>query len=177
MEQFEVKRGLVKTIGGNAGLAKLGGQCFDDVKSAKNGGFTASFAILSHIQATYSEEGKLVVDVKQMKGDDLSKYLEADGGREQAMESRKRWSGFLDEATGYNSKQRGDKAKEAGKKISKANSNIRLAKKMMEMSKTMTDDVKAQALVFISEIEQKLEEGNGTRAMSLSEKLSKLIEG
>ena len=27
--------------------------------------------------------------------------------------------GFLDEATGYNAKQRGDKAKEAGKKISK----------------------------------------------------------
>ncbi|MBT6973253.1 MAG: DUF5611 family protein [Euryarchaeota archaeon] len=177
MEQFEVKRGLVKTIGGNAGLAKLGGQYFNKVKSGVNGGFSASFSILSHIQATYSEDGKLVVDVKQMKGDELSKYLQADGGRENAMESRKRWSGFLDEATGYNSKQRGDKAKEAGKKISKANSNIRLAKKLMEMSKTMTDDVKAQALVLISEIEQKLEEGNGTRAMSLSEKLSKLVEG
>ena len=177
MEQFEVKRGLVKTIGGNAGLAKLGGQYFNKVKSGVNGGFSASFSILSHIQATYSEDGKLVVDVKQMKGDALSKYLQADGGRENAMESRKRWSGFLDEATGYNSKQRGDKAKEAGKKISKANSNIRLAKKLMEMSKTMTDDVKAQALVLISEIEQKLEEGNGTRAMSLSEKLSKLVEG
>lgn len=177
MEQFEVKRGLVKTNGGNAGLAKLGGQYFDKVKSGVDGGFTASFSILSHIQATYSEDGKLVVDVEQMKGDALSKYLQADGGRENAMESRKRWSGFLDEATGYNSKQRGDKAKEAGKKISKANSNIRLAKKLMEMSKTMTDDVKAQALVLISEIEQKLEEGNGTRAMSLSEKLSKLVEG
>ena len=177
MEQFEVKRGLVKTIGGNAGLAKLGGQYFNKVKSGVNGAFSAPFSILSHIQATYSEDGKLVVDVKQMKGDELSKYLQADGGRENAMESRKRWSGFLDEATGYNSKQRGDKAKEAGKKISKANSNIRLAKKLMEMSKTMTDDVKAQALVLISEIEQKLEEGNGTRAMSLSEKLSKLVEG
>jgi hypothetical protein len=177
MEQFEVKRGLVKTIGGNAGLAKLGGQYFSGVKSGVDGGFTASFAILRNIQATYSEEGKLVVEVEQMKGDELSEFLQADGGREEAMESRKRWSGFLDEATGYNSKQRGDKAKEAGKKISKANSNIRLAKKLMEMSKTMTDDVKAQALTLISEIEQKLEEGNGTRAMSLSEKLSKLVEG
>ncbi len=112
-----------------------------------------------------------------MKGTELEAVLSSDGGREKAMESRKRWSSFLDQATGYNSKQRGDKAKEAGKKISKSKSNIKLALKLMEMSTSMDDATKEQANVLIAEIEQKLEEGNGTRALSLSEKLSKLVEG
>ncbi len=177
MERFEVKRGLVKTVGGNAGLAKLGSQYFEGVSSGVDGGFTASFGILSMISASYSEDGKLDVDVEQMKGQELDDFLSSDGGRELAMESRKRWSGFLDEATGYNSKQRGDKAKEAGKKISKSKSNIRLAKKLMEMSTSMTQETKDAANALIIEVEQKLEEGNGTRALSLSEKLSKLVEG
>ncbi|MCS5536866.1 MAG: DUF5611 family protein [Candidatus Poseidoniaceae archaeon] len=177
MERFEVKRGLVKTNGGNAGLAKLGSQYFNDVSSGVAGGFTASFGILSLIEANYSEDGKLVVEVEQMKGQDLDEFLNSDGGRELAMESRKCWAGFLDEATGYNSKQRGDKAKEAGKKISKAKSNIRLALKMIEMSSSMTQETKEEAQALIIEVEQKLEEGNGTRALSLSVKLSKLVEG
>ena len=177
MERFEVKRGLVKTMGGNAGLAKLGSQYFEELSSGVDGGFTASFGILSMISASYSDDGKLVVDVEQMKGQDLDTFLSSDGGRELAMESRKRWSGFLDDATGYNSKQRGDKAKEAGKKISKSKSNIRLAKKLMEMSTSMTQETKDAANALIVEVEQKLEEGNGTRALSLSEKLSKLVEG
>ena len=177
MEQFEVKRGLIKKSGGNAGLAKLGGQFFGEVSSGVDGGFTASFGILSKVSAHYSDEGKLVVDVEQLKGPELEAVLSSDGGREKAMESRKRWSGFLDQATGYNSKQRGDKAKEATKKISKSKSNIKLALKLMEMSTTIDDATKEQAHLLIAEIEEKLEEGNGTRALSLSEKLSKLVEG
>ena len=53
------------------------------------------------------------------------------------MESRKRWSGFLDEATGYNAKQRGDKAKEEAKKFSKAKSAIKMAHKSMELMKNL----------------------------------------
>ena len=124
MERFEVKRGVIKQCGGNAGLAKLGGEFFENVSSGVDGGFTASFGILSKVSAHSSDDGKLIVDVEQMKGSDLEAVLNSDGGREKAMESRKRWSGFLDQATGYNSKQRGDKAKEAGKKISKSKSNI-----------------------------------------------------
>ena len=177
MERFEVKRGVIKQCGGNAGLAKLGGEFFENVSSGVEGGFSASFGILSKVSAHYSDDGKLVVDVEQLKGADLEAVLNSDGGREKAMESRKRWSGFLDQATGYNSKQRGDKAKEAGKKISKSKSNIKLALKVMEMSTSMDDATKEQAHALIAEIEEKLEEGNGTRALSLSEKLSKLVEG
>ncbi len=177
MERFEVKRVVIKQCGGNAGLSKLGGEIFENVSSGVDGVFTASFGILSKVSAHYSDDGKLIVDVEQLKGSDLEAVLNSDGGREKAMESRKRWSGFLDQATGYNSKQRGDKAKEAGKKISKSKSNIKLALKLMEMSTSMDDATKEQAHALIAEIEEKLEEGNGTRALSLSEKLSKLVEG
>ena len=115
MERFAVKRGLEKTIGGNAGLAKLAAQHFNDVQANVNGEFQASFGLLSNISGCYTEQGKLQVDVVQLKGADLESFLSAEGGREQAMESRRRWSSFLDAATGYNAKQRGDKAKEDAK--------------------------------------------------------------
>jgi len=175
MERFEVKRGLTKSLGGNAGLAKLATQYFDNVVVDSDGAFTASFAILTHVQGEFSADGKLVVDVTQMKGDDLSGFLSGDGGREAAMESRKRWSGFLDEATGYNSKQRGDKAKEGAKKISKSKSAISQAQKFMEVSANVSAEKKQEAEDLIRQIEEKLSEGNGTRALSLSEKLNKLF--
>ena len=129
MERFEVKRGVIKSMGGNAGLAKLATQHFNDVEVNADGVFTASFAILTSVKAEYTDDGKLQVDVEQMKGDDLSSFLSQDGGRERAMQSRQRWSMFLDEATGYSAKQRGDKAKEQAKKFSKARSAIKMAHK------------------------------------------------
>jgi len=175
MERFEVKRGLIKSIGGNAGLAKLATEYFDDVEVDSNGVFKASFAILASVNGEYTEDGKLMVDVVQMKGADLDDFLSADGGRKRAMESRSRWSTFLDEATGYNPKQRGDKAKEGAKKISKSKSAISMANKFMSISKNVSEEKRATAVDLIAQIEQKLEEGNGTRAMSLSEKLNKMF--
>jgi hypothetical protein len=175
METFEVKQGLMKSIGGNAGLAKMATRYFDDVQVDGDGIFTANFAILKHVECGFNEKGKLVVEVEQMKGLDLGDFLENDGGREKAMESRKRWSSFLDAATGYNPKQRGDKAKEAGKKLSKAKSSVAMARKLMLISEKMSAETKAEAEVFIAEIEAKLEEGDGTRAASLSVKLNKLL--
>ena len=137
MERFAVKRGLEKTIGGNAGLAKLAAQHFNDVQANVNGEFQASFGLLSNISGCYTEQGKLQVDVVQLKGADLESFLSAEGGREQAMESRRRWSSFLDAATGYNAKQRGDKAKEDAKKFSKAKSAIKMTRKSIEMSSTV----------------------------------------
>ncbi|HIF45506.1 MAG TPA: hypothetical protein EYQ73_01750 [Candidatus Poseidoniales archaeon] len=175
MERFEVKRGLIKSIGGNAGLAKLATEYFDNVEVDSNGVFKASFAILASVNGEYTEDDKLMVDVVQMKGADLDDFLSADGGRKMAMESRSRWSTFLDEATGYTPKQRGDKAKEGAKKISKSKSAISMAKKFMSISKNVSEEKKATAEDLITQIEQKLEEGNGTRAMSLSEKLNKMF--
>ena len=111
MERFEVKRGVIKSMGGNAGLARLATQHFNDVEVNADGVFVASFAILTSVTAEYTDDGKLQVDVEQMKGDDLSNFLSQDGGRENAMQARQRWSMFLDEATGYSAKQRGDRQK------------------------------------------------------------------
>jgi hypothetical protein len=175
METFEVKRGIVKSVGGNAGLAKLATEYFENVEVDADGNFTASYGIMTKVSGVYTEEGKLKVDVNQLAGKDLSEYLAADGGREKAMESRKRWSSFLDETTGYNGKQRGDKAKEAAKKISKSKSAINMARKFMDISENVTAEQKQKAEDLIAEIQQKLDEGNGTRALSLSEKLNKLF--
>ena len=160
MEKFAVKRGLVKQIGGNAGLAKLATEYFDNVNANSEGEFTASFGILTSVTGHFDKDGKLVVDVEQLKGEALGEFLSGDGGREQAMESRKRWSGFLDQATGYNAKQRGDKAKEEAKKFSKAKSAIKMAHKSMEMSTKLTDEVKATALSMIAELEAMIDSGD-----------------
>ena len=121
--------------------------------------FTASFAILTSVTAEYTDDGKLQVDVEQMKGDDLSNFLSQDGGREKAMQSRQRWSMFLDEATGYSAKQRGDKAKEQAKKFSKARSAIKMAHKSIEMSSTVTQETIDKAHEMIAELEKMMEEG------------------
>ena len=103
---------------------------------------------------------KLQVDVEQMKGDALSDFLSADGGREQAMQSRSRWSGFWDQATGYSGKQRGDKAKEQAKKFSKARSAIKMAHKSIEMSSSITQETIDKAHAMIAELEEMIEAGN-----------------
>lgn len=159
MEKFSVKRGLVKQIGGNAGLAKLATQYFDNVNANSDGDFTASYGILTKVTGNFDSDGKLVVDVEQLKGDELNDFLAAEGGRQQAMESRKRWSGFLDQATGYNAKQRGDKAKEEAKKFSKAKSAIKMAHKSMEMATKLTDETKHKALEMIAELESMIDNG------------------
>ena len=160
MEKFAVKRGLVKQIGGNAGLAKLATEYFDNVNANSDGEFTASFGILTSVTGHFDNDGKLVVDVEQLKGEALGEFLSGDGGREQEIESRKRWSGFLDQATGYNAKQRGDKAKEEAKKFSKAKSAIKMAHKSMELMKNLDQDTIDQAHTLIASLEEMIEAGN-----------------
>jgi hypothetical protein len=176
MERFEVKRGLMKIINSEGGLKALANKHFTNVKDTENEGIIAEWGLMNNINAHFDEDGKLAVDVQQLKGGDLQNFLEDDGGREKAMESRKRWSAFLDDATGYNAKQRGDKAKENGKKIAKAKSGINMARKLMALSSKVTDEKRAKAEEMIAEVEQKLEEGNATRALSLSGKINKMLE-
>ena len=159
MERFEVKRGIIKSMGGNAGLAKLATEHFNNVEVTADGVFKASYAILTSVTAEYTEDGKLQVDVEQMKGEDLSNFLSKDGGREDAMQSRVRWSNFLDKATGYSAKQRGDKAKEQAKKFSKARSAIKMAHKSIEMSSSVTQETIDKAHAMIAELEKMMEEG------------------
>lgn len=75
------------------------------------------------------------------------------------MESRKRWSSFLDVATGYTAKQRGDKAKEDAKKLSKAKSAINMAKKSMELIENVEQEKIDAANSLIEEIQSMLDSG------------------
>ncbi len=159
MERFAVKRGLIKSMGGNAGLAKLATSYFDNINVDAEGVFTGSYGLLVSVQGSYDDAGKLAVDVVQLKGADLAAFLDGDDGREQAMESRKRWSGFLDEATGYTAKQRGDKAKEEAKKFSKAKSAIKMAHKSMELMKNLDQSTIDQANQLIADLEAMIEAG------------------
>ena len=92
-----------------------------------------------------------------------------------AMEDRKRWTTFLDKATGYNSKQRGDKAKEWAKKAAKAKSAVSSARHFMEMSDNVPADKAEKAELLIKEIESLLEENENTKAKGRAEKLNKLF--
>ena len=159
MERFAVKRGLIKSMGGNAGLAKLATTYFDNINVDADGVFTGSYGLLVSVSGSYDDAGKLAVDVVQLKGADLAEFLDSDDGREKAMESRKRWSGFLDDATGYSAKQRGDKAKEEAKKFSKAKSAIKMAHKSMELMKNLDQATIDTAHQLIAELEAKIEAG------------------
>ena len=110
----------------------------------------------------------------QLKGSDLEAFLSADGGREKAMESRRRWSAFLDEATGYTAKQRGDKAKEDAKKFAKAKSAIKMIRKSIEMSTTVTQETIDKAESMIAEFEEMIERGEAPSEGKVK-KLSELV--
>ena len=146
-------------MGGNAGLAKLATSYFENINVDADGVFTGSYGLLVSVTGSYDDAGKLAVDVVQLKGGDLANFLDSDDGREKAMESRKRWSGFLDEATGYTAKQRGDKAKEEAKKFSKAKSAIKMAHKSMELMKNLDQATIDQANELIAMLEEMIEAG------------------
>jgi hypothetical protein len=169
METFEVKRGLAKKLASEGGLAGLAGKHFDSV-DGQGDAFSGNHGIMISITGEYNALGKLVVDVSQERPD-----FDDPDAMTAAMDSRRRWSAFLDEATGYNSKQRSDKSKEWLKKASKAKSGISQARKLMEISTNISDEVNAQAESMIGEIEAALEAGDNTKAAGRAEKLSKLL--
>ena len=170
METFEVKRGLVKKLASEGGLAGLASKHFDNV-DGDGDAFSGNHGIMTSITGEYNSLGKLVVDVNQERPD-----FDDPDAMTVAMDSRQRWSAFLDEATGYNSKQRGDKAKEFAKKAAKAKSGISQARHFMGMSTTnLSDETKAQAEEFITTIENLLEAGDNTKAESTAKKLSTLL--
>lgn len=170
METFEVKRGLAKKLASEGGLAGVAGKHFENVGGSGDA-FSGSHGIMTSISGEYNALGKLVVDVQQERPD-----FDDPDAMAVAMDSRKRWSAFLDEATGYNAKQRGDKAKEFAKKASKAKSGISQARHFMGMATNLSEEVKVQAEEYISTIEALLEAGDNTKAESTAKKLSTLLE-
>ena len=147
----------------------MAGKHFENVDGSGDT-FSGSHGIMTSITGEYNAMGKLVVDVSQERPD-----FDDPDAMAVAMDSRKRRSAFLDEATGYSAKQRGDKAKEFAKKASKAKSGISQARKFMEMSTTLSDETRADAESMIAEIEAALEAGDNTKAAGRAEKLGKLL--
>ncbi len=171
MERFEVKRGLVKQVTAEGGLAALASRHFEVVEADGENSFSGSHDIMTSIVGHYSDKGALIVDVTNVPPN-----FDDPDAMARAQDTRKRWTTFLDESTGYNSKQRGDKAKEWAKKASKAKSAVSAARHFMGMSENISEEVKAQAEDLISEIEAALEDNDNTRAAGRGEKLNKLLE-
>jgi hypothetical protein len=170
METFEVKRGLAKKLAEEGGLCGLATKHFDTVNGSGDA-FEGNHGIMSSIKAEYNALGKLIVDVVNDRPD-----FDDPNAMAVAMDSRKRWSAFLDEATGYNAKQRGDKAKEFAKKAAKAKTGISQARHFMGLSTNLTDEKKAMAEEMIGTIEALLDAGDNTKAESTAKKLQKMIE-
>ena len=169
MERFDVRRGLIKEVDANGGLPVLAKEFFDNVEETSASSFKGSHGVMTEIEASY-ENGAMIVDVTNVPPD-----FDNPDSVKSAMEDRKRWTSFLDRATGYNSKQRGDKAKEWAKKASKAKSAISAANHFMEMSDSISEDQKSQANALIAEIEALLEANENTKAAGRGEKLNKLF--
>ncbi len=121
MERFDVRRGLVKEVIANGGLSELAREFFDNVEDTGENSFRASHGIMTAIDSRF-ENGALIVDVTNVPPD----FDDLDA-MQAAMDARKRWTNFLDRATGYNSKKRGDKAKEWAKKATKAKGQFVMA--------------------------------------------------
>jgi|TARA_B110000003_G_scaffold53567_1_gene53402 hypothetical protein len=161
----------MKQINADGGLAVLAGKYFENVEADDDGSFIGSHDIMTSIKGSFSDSGALIIDVKNSPPN-----FDDPEAMKIAQESRKKWTQFLDAATGYNSKQRGDKAKEWAKKSSKAKSAVSSARHYMKMSKTVSEEKKSQAQALIAEIEIALEEGENTKAAGRGEKLNKLFK-
>jgi len=170
MERFDVKRGIVKDVTANGGLTALAGKFFENVNKTGENAFDGSHDIMTLLNGHYNETGALILDVTNVPPN-----FDDPEAMKLAMDSRKRFTQFHDEATGYNSKQRGDKAKEWAKKASKAKLAIKAARHFMEMSSNVSDEDVATAESLIEEIEAALAENNNTRAASRGKKLGKLF--
>ena len=169
MERFDVRRGMVKQIMEEGGLSALASKYFDDVQSNDESSFTGSHGIMTSISGRF-EGNALIVDVTNVAPD-----FENPDSMKSAMDDRRRWTTFLDDVTGYNSKQRGDKAKEWAKKASKAKSAVSSARHFMEMSDSLSREKIEQAENLISEIEEALKSSENTKAAGRAEKLNKLF--
>ena len=169
METLDVKRGLIKNLSSEGGLAGVARKYFDNVQG-QGDAFSGSHGIMSKINGEYNVLGRLVVDVVNELPDFDDKEAMIAANQDRAM-----WNAFLEEATGYTSKQRSDKSKEWVKKASKAKSGINQARSFMEMATNLSDEIKAEAESLIGEIEAALEADDNTKAAGRAEKLGKLL--
>ncbi len=153
----------------DGGLGKLAQDFFDNVNPTGENAFTGSHGIMSDIKAHYDGDALITNVVNERPNFDDRDAMKA------AQDDRRKFTTFLDAATGYNSKQRGDKAKEWVKKASKAKSAISGALHFMSMAKSMSDEKREKAEALIAEIEAALEAGDNTKAAGRGEKLSKML--
>ncbi|HJM24891.1 MAG TPA: hypothetical protein QF821_04535, partial [Candidatus Thalassarchaeaceae archaeon] len=68
MERFDVRRGLIKEVDGNGGIANLAKEFFDSVARISDDSFEASHGVMTSIEARY-ENGAMIVDVANVPPD------------------------------------------------------------------------------------------------------------
>ena len=95
MERFDVRRGKVKQIEEEGGLSALAGSFFDNIESDDSSSFSGSHGIMTSISGRF-EGNALIVDVTN-----VAPNFEDPEAMKVAMDDRKRWTAFLEEATGY----------------------------------------------------------------------------
>jgi hypothetical protein len=101
MHEYPVKRGHAKQTDLKAVFEVAFGEARED-----DGWLKGSFAALKNVRARYDGLTKLEVDTEQDRTADM----------EAGKQTIKAWNRFLEDATGYNTKQRGKKAQQMAKK-------------------------------------------------------------
>ena len=94
MERFDVRRGIIKEVGENGGLSELAKEFFEKVERTSAESFEGSHGVMTSIVGRF-ENGALIVDVTNVAPD-----FDNPESMKSAMEDRKRWTTFLDKATG-----------------------------------------------------------------------------
>ena len=103
MREYELKRGIAKTLEGD-GLQAIARDTFSDV-GVEDSKITVSFGAIEKMVA-WTDGRKLFVDVAMRSG--VPDHV--------ATETIKAYNTFLEKATGYSAKERSKKAQEAAKK-------------------------------------------------------------
>jgi hypothetical protein len=102
MQEFQVKRGHTKDLGGE--VEKAFADCFGVRPEKGAGGYVVSFGALSKMTVRIGEGGKSVsVDTVSRKDADEATILD----------TNRRFRRFLDQVTGFTSRERVKRAKKA----------------------------------------------------------------
>jgi hypothetical protein len=102
MQEFQVKRGHTKDLA--AEVEKAFSACFGARPEKKGGTYAISFGALSVMEVTIGEDGKAVT---------VNTVSRKDADEATILDTNRRFRRFLDQVTGFTSKERVKRAKKA----------------------------------------------------------------
>jgi len=102
MQEFQVKRGHTKDLGGEVEKAFI--ECFGVRPEGKEGIYAISYGALSRMEVRVGEGGKTVT---------VNTISRKDADEATILDTNRRFRTFLDRVTGFTSKERVKRAKKA----------------------------------------------------------------